>query len=129
MINKKCLVMIIVALQMGALTLAAPTAALAQDITPLPVVSEEPGISADDILVFEPQLFWEFPFAQGFKISFNFGISLEVPRFLNLVEDDVFNFFLRFRSFVRPAETVSPVTPATPTVTPTPKITPTPIGE
>ena len=120
--------MIIMTLLMGALTLVAPAAVFAQDTQP-PSVQAETGTTDDDILVFEPQLFWEFPFAQGFKISFNFGISLEVPRFLNLVENDVFKFFLSFRSFVRPAETVIPVTPATPTVTPTPEITPTPNGE
>ena len=112
----------------GALTLAGPAVVFAQDTLP-PSVQAETGTSDDDVLVFEPQLYWEFPFAQGFKISFNFGFSLEVPRFLNLVEDDVFNFFLRFRSFVRPAETGVPVPAATPTVTLTPQVTPTPYGE
>ncbi len=130
--RKNRIIKIIVALLITALTLSFPVAALAQEVLP-PVVQDETGISEDDILVFEPQLYWEFPFAQGFKISFNFGISLEVPRFLNLVEDDVFNFFLRFRSFVRPAETSLPTTPATPTmaptVFPTPESTLTPNGD
>lgn len=102
---------------------------MAQTVFPPPEVIDEAETSEDDILVFQPQLYWEFPFAQGFKISFNFGISFEVPRLLNLVEDDVFNFFLRFRSYVIPAESGTPVSTPRPQITPTPQLTPTPENE
>ncbi len=94
-----------------------PATAVAQDTTP-PEVEEERTFSDDDILVFEPEFHLEFPFAQGFEISFNFGLSIEVPRRLMLVDNEVLNFFLRFRSYVIPAE--GPVSPL-PTVTPTPE--------
>jgi hypothetical protein len=102
-----------------------PARGLAQTEPPNEEV-EDLEVSDDDILVFEPQFFVEFPFAQGFAISFNFGIKFEVPRRLLLVENDILNFFLRFRSYIIPAETVTPaVTPAaTPTLEPT--VTPSP---
>lgn len=86
----------------GVMMFALPGAALAQETDP-PV--EEPSQLDDtpenDILVFEPQFYWELPLSQGFKITFNFGISFEVPRGLSLVSEEAFNLFLRFRSYIR----------------------------
>ena len=92
------------------LLLAATVTASAQAPEPPPEWSGESEVSEGDILVFEPQFFFELPFAQGFKISFNFGISIRVPRQLMLVDDSVFNFFVRFRSFIIPAgsEAITP---------------------
>lgn len=90
-------------LLIAVLLLALPAAVLAQAPEPPPDWSGESEVSEDDILVFEPQFFFELPFAQGFQISFNLGISIRVPRQLILVDDNVFNFFVRFRSFVIPA--------------------------
>lgn len=90
-------------LLIGILLLVLPATAFAQAPEPPPEWSGESEVSDGDILVFEPQFFFELPFAQGFKISFNFGISIRVPRQLMLVDDSVFNFFVRFRSFIIPA--------------------------
>lgn len=88
----------------GMMLLSLPSSVQAQDTTPPPELEEEEGISDADILVFEPTFHLEFPFAQGFQITLNFGIKIEVPRRLLLVENDVLNFFLRFSSYVIPAE-------------------------
>jgi len=69
--------------------------------------------------VIEPEFFLEFPFGQGFQIAFNFGFSIEVPRRLVLVENDILNFFLRFKTYVIPADGGS-----TATATPAPEVTP-----
>ena len=90
-------------LLIGFLLLAVPAAAAAQTLEPPPEWDGESGVSDDDILVFEPQIFFELPFAQGFQISFNFGIAIRVPRQLTLVMEDAFTFFLRFRTYVIPA--------------------------
>lgn len=90
--------------------LALPTLAAAQTPEPPPEWDGESGVSEGDIIVIEPQFFFELPFAQGFQISFNLGISIRVPRQMMLVSDDAYNFFVRFRSFVIPAqgETTTP---------------------
>ena len=121
--KRNVLIRLILLTLLGVVLFSAPSSALAQDTNPPPVLSEDEGISDDDILVFEPELFVEFPFAQGFKLSFNFGFSLEVPRRLMLVDNDVLNFFLRFRSYIIPAD---PPGSTTPIPTPTPEVTPTP---
>ena len=91
-------------LLLAGLVLLIPTAVFAQEVDPPTVLTSDFEASEDDILVFEPQLFFELPFAQGFKISFNFGISFQVPRQLWLVTTDAYNFFLNFRSYVIPAQ-------------------------
>ena len=123
--HPKKLTRIFILLLVGISLFSMPARGLAQTEPPNEEV-EDLEVSDDDILVFEPQFFVEFPFAQGFAISFNFGIKFEVPRRLLLVENDILNFFLRFRSYIIPAETETPaVTPAaTPTLEPT--VTPTP---
>ena len=110
---------LLLVLLVSALVLAVPAPAFAQTIDPPPELTKDGDLSDEDILVFEPQLFWEFPFAQGFKISINFGVMIEVPHRLNLITDEVFNFFLRFRSYVIPAEAER--TPAALTPSPTPE--------
>jgi hypothetical protein len=126
--KRKLWTLLFALLIMGSLIFALPTPALAQDTDPPPEETEEPGASDEDILIFEPQLFLEFPFNQGFKIKLNFGIVFEVPRRLTLFENNILNFFLRFKSSVRPAETAAPTVPE-PTATPTPEPTPTPTPE
>jgi hypothetical protein len=104
--RKGLLLKICIVVLVAFLVLALPTTALAQDDDPPPEEPvEAPGVSEDDILIFEPQLYLEFPFNQGFKIILNFGISFEVPRRLLLVDNNILNFFLKFESFIRPAET------------------------
>lgn len=93
---------LILALLIGLVLLAWPATTFAQT-TPPPIWVGEGEGAIDDILVFEPMLFFELPFMQGFKVSFTFGISIQVPRQLVLVNDDVFNFFLRFSNYVIPA--------------------------
>lgn len=90
---------LIIALSM----LALPAAAAAQSPEPPPEWDGVSGGSDDDILVIEPQFFFELPIAQGFTISFNFGISIRMPRQLILVPDEAFTLFVRFRSYVIPA--------------------------
>ena len=96
----------VLCLLISILVLVIPTAVFAQEVEPATVLTSEFEPSDDDILVFEPQLFFELPFMQGFKISFNFGISFQVPRQLRLVTDNAYNFFLSFRSYVIPAQGV-----------------------
>jgi hypothetical protein len=88
--------------------LALPATVLAQAPEPPPEWTGESEVSDTDILVFEPQFFFELPFAQGFQISFNLGISIRVPRQLMLVDNPVYNFFVRFRSFVIPGGVEAP---------------------
>ncbi|MFW5714106.1 MAG: hypothetical protein ACOCYU_05490 [Brevefilum sp.] len=99
--NKLFTQMVILTL-MGAIVFGLPSVALAQETDP---PMEEPSGLDDtpenDLVVFEPQFFWELPLSQGFKISFNFGISFEMPRELTLLSEEAFNFFLHFRTFVR----------------------------
>ncbi len=116
-IRRKWMTRLCLAVLVGVLVLAFPSAAMAQETDPPRELIEEEGVSDEDILVIEPEFFLEFPFGQGFKIAFNFGFSIEVPRRLVLVENDIFSFFLRFRSYVIPAE-------GTVTSTPTPEVTP-----
>jgi hypothetical protein len=96
----------VLCLLIGSFIFVTPTAVFAQEVEPPTVLTSDFEPSDDDILVFEPQLFFELPFMQGFKISFNFGISLQVPRRLWLVTTDAYNFFLNFRSYVIPAQDV-----------------------
>jgi hypothetical protein len=96
----------VLCLLISILVLAIPTVVFAQEVEPPTVLTDDFEPSEDDILVFEPQLFFELPFMQGFKISFNFGISFQVPRQLMLVTTDAYNFFLSFRSYVIPAQGV-----------------------
>jgi hypothetical protein len=100
---------------------ALPEVVMAQETDPpgqeTPELDDSPE---NDILVFEPQLYWELPFAQGFKISFNFGISFEMPRGLTLVSEEAFNLFIRFRSFIR-EDALEPSETPLPEVTPTPE--------
>jgi hypothetical protein len=95
--------MLMVLLVIGGLMLSVPATVIAQVVEPPPLWQGDDEVDQNDILVFEPQLFFELPFTQGFKISFNLGISFQVPRQLNFVTNDVTNFFLRFRSFILPA--------------------------
>jgi len=90
-------------LLIGIFLLALPAAAAAQTPEPPPEWDGASGVSDEDILVIEPQFFFELPLAQGLEISFNFGISLRIPRVLTLVTEDAYTFFLRFRSYVIPA--------------------------
>ncbi len=76
---------------------------VAQQVDP-PVVEPDPNISDEDILVFEPVFTFVFPFTQGFQISFNTGFSFEVPRRLLLLEEENFNFFLDFNTYIIPAQ-------------------------
>jgi len=88
---------------------AVPAKVLAQETDP-PVVQEDTEESENDILVFEPRFSWEFPFGDGFKISFHFAISFEVPRQISLVQDEVFDLILNFNSFIRPGALAEPET-------------------
>jgi hypothetical protein len=90
-------------LLIGFLLLAMPIAAAAQTPEPPPEWDGDTAGSDDDILVIEPQFFFELPLAQGLEISFNFGISIRIPRVLTLVTEDAYTFFLRFRTYVIPA--------------------------
>jgi hypothetical protein len=90
-------------LLIGFLLLAMPAAVTAQAPEPPPEWDGESEVSDDDILVIEPQFFFELPLAQGLEISFNFGISIRIPRVLTLVTEDAYTFFLRLRSYVIPA--------------------------
>lgn len=118
--NKLFIQLTILAL-IGVMVFTLPSVALAQETDP-PV--EEPSQLDDtpenDILVFEPQFFWELPLSQGFKITFNFGISFELPRELTLLSEDAFSFLLRFRSFIREDALELTETPE-PDQTPTPE--------
>ena len=118
-IRRKWMTRLCLAVLVGVLVLAFPSAAMAQEADPPRELIEEESISDEDILVIEPEFFLEFPFGQGFQIAFNFGFSIEVPRRLVLVDNDILNFFLRFRSYVISAEGES-----TATATPTPEVTP-----
>jgi len=83
--------------------LAIPAAAAAQIPEPPPEWDGFTAASDDDVLVIEPQFFFELPIVEGFTISFNFGFSFRVPRQLTLVTEEGYNFFVRFRSYVVPA--------------------------
>lgn len=96
----------------AALLFSLPATVFAQETDP-PVAPDDPEISENDILVFEPRFSWEFPFGDGFKIAFHFSISFEVPRQISLVQDEVFDLILNFNSFIRPGalEETEPETP------------------
>lgn len=120
--DKKRFTQVAVILLIGILVLAFPGAVMAQETDP---PAAEAGTLDDtpenDILVFEPQFFWELPLAQGFKIIFNFGISFEMPRELTLVTQEAFDFILRFSSYIREnalEPTSTPEVEATPTPEP-----------
>lgn len=109
--NKRTIQMLI-CLLIGFSLLALPAAAAAQTPEPPPEWGGESEVSDDDILVIEPQFFFELPFAEGFEISFNFGISIRIPRVLTLVTEDAYTFFMRFRTYVIPAgEEAAELTP------------------
>ena len=116
-IRRKWMTRLCLAALVGVLVFAFPSAAMAQETDPPRELIEEESVSDEDILVIEPEFFLEFPFGQGFQIAFNFGFSIEVPRRLVLVENDILNFFLRFKTYVIQAE-------GTVTSTPTPEATP-----
>jgi hypothetical protein len=101
--NKRPIQMLL-CLLIGALLLAAPAAAFAQEVQPPPIWTGDQTLANDDLIVFEPQFVFELPFMEGFKTSFNFGFTFQVPRHLMLVEEDVYNFFVRFRSYIIPGQ-------------------------
>lgn len=109
--NKNTL-QILICLLIGLSLLAFPAAAAAQTPEPPPEWDGFTGGSVDDVLVIEPQFFFELPVLGGFTISFNFGFSFRVPRQLNLVTEEGYDFFVRFRSYVIPAgEEAAELTP------------------
>ncbi len=93
----------LVCLMIGISLLAFPAAAAGQTPEPPPEWDGFTGGSVDDVLVIEPQFFFELSLFEGFTISFNFGFSFRVPRQLNLVTEEGYDFFVRFRSYVIPA--------------------------
>lgn len=111
-IKRKWITRLCLAALVFTLVLAFPSTAAAQETDPPQELNEDDEVSDEDILVIEPQFYLEFPFSQGFKISFNLGISIEVPRRLVLAENDILNFFIRFQSYVIPAEGESEATAA-----------------
>lgn len=118
--QKKILVQVSLLLLIGIWMFALPGVVSAQETDP-PVQdpSEGDDTPENDILVFEPQFYWELPLSLGFKITFNFGISFEVPRGLTLLSDDVYRFFLRFRSYIL-EDALDPSGAAEPETSPTP---------
>ena len=124
--TKRIFIQLAVLILIGVLIFSLPTTVLAQETDPpAQGATELDDTPENDILVFEPQFFWELPLSQGFKISFNFGISFEVPRELTLLSDQAFNLFLRFSSYIREDALEPTVTPE-PTEVPQPEATPTP---
>lgn len=118
--NKKFFIQLVVMVVIGAIAFSVPGIAMAQETDP--PIQEEQELDAtpeDDILIFEPQFYWELPLTQGFKVTFNFGISFEFPMDLTLVSEEAFNLILRFRSYIREDG-------MEPTETPEPQPTPTP---
>jgi hypothetical protein len=121
--QKKLYIQLVIFTLILALLFGAPSIVQAQEVDP-PTQDPQESTGLDDtpendILVFEPQFFWELPLSQGFKITFNFGISFEVPRQLTLLSEEAFNFILQFRSYIRedalePTETPVPETSPTP---------------
>lgn len=79
--NQKTLIQLGILALIGIMIFALPGVVLAQETDPPVQETTELDDSPEkDILVFEPQFYWELPFTQGFKITFNFGISFEMPR-------------------------------------------------
>ena len=119
--TKKILVKLSIFALIAIMAFSLPEVVMAQETDPpgqeTPELDDSPE---NDILVFEPQFYWELPFTQGFKITFNFGISFEMPRGLTLVSEEAFNLFIRFRSFIR-EDALDPVETPQPEVTPTPE--------
>ena len=118
--QKKIFVQLVIFAMVAVLTFSLPMNVMAQE--PDPPGQDETVLDdtpENDILVFQPEFFWELPLSQGFKITFNFGISFEVPRELTLLSDEAFNFFLQFSSYIRQDA-------LEPTETPEPEPTPTP---
>ena len=105
----KLLIQILILFVITTLLFSVPAEVFAQETDP-PVEQEDPEESENDILVFEPRFSWEFPFGDGFKISFHFAISFEVPRQISLVQDEVFDLILNFNSFIRPGALEEPET-------------------
>lgn len=93
----------------ASLLFSLPLTVFAQETDP-PVAPEDPEISENDILVFEPRFSLEFPLGDGFEITFHFAISFEVPRQIRLVQDEVFDLILNFNSFIRPGALEEPET-------------------
>lgn len=102
MLSEKNLLPFLLLLVIVGLLIFIPSRVIAQDTNP-PELVVESTMSPNDILVLEPTFHWEFPFEQGFKISFNFSIAFEVPRSLLLLQDDLYNFILEFQSYIIPA--------------------------
>jgi hypothetical protein len=120
--QKKIFIRLVIFALIGVLTFSLPTMVMAQETDPPAQDDTElDDTPENDILVFEPQFFWELPLSQGFKISFNFGISFEVPRELTLLSDDAFNLFLRFSSYIREDALVPTEVPEPEATTPTPE--------
>ena len=119
--NHKRLFQGVILLLIAMMAFALPGAAMAQETDPPTEGTQElDDTPENDILVFEPQFYWELPLGQGFKIVFNFGISFEVPRELTLVSDQAFDFILRFSSYIRENAMDQTETPE-PETTPTPE--------
>lgn len=117
----KLLIQAITLLLIAVVVFALPGTVMAQETDP--PQEETSGLDdspENDILVFEPQFYFELPLAQGFKIVFNFGISFEVPRELTLVSDQAFDFILRFSSYIR-ENALEPVEMPEVDTTPTPE--------
>ena len=102
--RKNLTIQLLLCLLISALLLASPAAAFAQEVEQPPTWTGDQAALNDDLIVFEPQFVFELPFLGGFKISFNFGFSIQVPRQLMLSEENVFNFFVRFRSYIIPGQ-------------------------
>ena len=119
--RKKIFYQLVIMALIGVLTFSLPTIVMAQETDP-PVQDETTldDTPENDILVFEPEFFWELPLSQGFKITFNFGISFELPRELTLLSEEAFNFFLQFRSYIR-EDALEPVENPEPEPTTTPE--------
>jgi hypothetical protein len=117
----KLFIQVLTLLLVAGVVFALPGTALAQETDP--PQEETSGLDdspENDILVFEPQFYFELPLAQGFKIVFNLGISFEVPRELTLVSDEAYNFILRFSSYLR-ENALEPVETPEADITPTPE--------
>jgi hypothetical protein len=110
MIKNQPMISVMLILLIGALIFSFPSTVWAQEVDP-PAENDEIEDYDGDKLVFEPQFFWELPFGQGFQISFSFGIAFQVPTELMLMDENAFNFFLRFRSYIIPAEGEAEITP------------------
>ncbi len=102
MFREKSLLPFLILLVIVGTLIFIPSRVIAQESNPpeLVITSE---MAEGDILVFEPQFHWEFPFERGFKISFNFSIAFELPTSLLLLQEDLYDFVLNFQTYIIPA--------------------------